>query len=125
MKIEVGDSRCSVRIDLLDMMKAYLGHVYLTAPNVRPRTRCFCKTSVKIMIGAIAIVATAIYSPQASPMLPENPDRYTGTVAASLGVRIDTKRNSFQEKIAERIVVAASPGRTNGKATRVTICQRV
>ncbi len=74
-EVETLDRDRAVRIGLADVPEHDLRHAYLTAPKVSPRTRCFCSTKVKIMIGSTAIEPTAMYSPQASPIELEKPAR--------------------------------------------------
>jgi hypothetical protein len=65
----------AVRVELAHVIEMDLDHDYLTAPKVRPRTRCFCRARVKIMMGMTAKQPTAMNSPHLMPMLSEKPAR--------------------------------------------------
>jgi len=60
----------------------------LTAPNVRPLTRCFWTTTLKIKGTTIWRVAAAVIGPHAIPKTCMYPIRLTGTVSAFCCVSI-------------------------------------
>src|ERR1700742_3762496 len=73
--------------------------VYLTAPNVRPRTSWRCENQPSTMIGAIAISEAADSFAQNCPSGEEYSEMKKLSGAAYLLVRLSVQNASFQDRI--------------------------
>jgi hypothetical protein len=86
-----------------------------TAPNVSPLIKYFCTIIEKMRTGKIITTEAAVICPHSNPLSVRNPVIATGSVSVCILVRIIANKNSFHEKIIQKIDVAMIPGRDRGK----------
>src|ERR1700742_3233552 len=91
--------------------------VYLTAPNVRPRTSWRCENQPSTMIGAIAISEAADSLAQNCPSGEEYSEMKKLSGAAYLLVRFKVQNASFHARITLSSRVEAMPGTAIGART--------
>src|SRR3954451_386952 len=92
--------------------------VYLTAPKVSPDTMRRRRISVITRMGATITVEAAVSLPQSVPNMPVNSWMPTGAVLASFRVSDRANRNSFHDRIAERMATVAMDGPSRGRMMR-------
>src|SRR5215475_11604013 len=96
-----------------------------TAPKVMPRNRCLRNNTVNRTIGTTNSVVAAATAGQSCPPSPMMKGMNGGMVCASPLVRRTAKAYSFQEKIRQKIAVAAIPVTACGSTTLRSACSRV
>ena len=80
-----------------------------TEPSVKPLTKCFWTSNIKIKAGIIAAVPKAAILSQAVPVDVTKEVETTGIVFRPVCVSISTKMNYVQLKIKHKTAVAAIP----------------
>src|SRR5947207_14987468 len=98
-------------------MMAALSLIYLTAPNVSPRTSCRWVNHPRTMIGAIASVDAADSFAQNRPSGLEYDAMKTVSGAASNVERLRVQNASFHARMKLRSSVEARPGMAIGVST--------
>src|SRR5215468_11364679 len=97
-----------------------LGRRHLrTAPKVMPRSRCRRSRKVKTTIGIRNSVVAAATAGQSCPPSPMMNGMNGGMVCASPLVSRSANAYSFQEKMRQKIAVAAMPVAACGRTTLV------
>ncbi|GCC48010.1 hypothetical protein chiPu_0031926 [Chiloscyllium punctatum] len=96
-----------------------------TAPKVMPRSRCLRSSTVNMTIGTTKSVVAAATAGQSCPPSPMMKGMNGGMVCASPLVSSTAKAYSFQEKIRQKIAVAAIPVTACGNTTLRSACSRV
>src|SRR6516225_3945796 len=96
-----------------------------TAPKVMPRNRCLRRRMVNSTIGTTNSVVAAATAGQSCPPSPMMKGMNGGIVCASPLVSNTANAYSFQEKIRQKIAVAAMPVTACGSTTLRNACSRV
>src|ERR1700690_654997 len=99
---------------MLPMAATSLLPDHWTAPNVNPRTSCFCENQPRMRIGAIARTDAAESSAQKSPSGLENDAIILVSGAALTLVRLSVQKASFHDRIIDNNIVDAIPGTAIG-----------
>src|ERR1700730_2956025 len=95
---------------------------YFTAPNVNPRTNCFCVSHPITMIGATANREAAESFAQKRPSGLEYPAMNTVSGAALALERLMLQNASFQARMISKRAVEESPGMVIGRSKYHSSC---